>query len=81
MKKIIKYILFLIILITTYNIGFSNGIGNQSLNYGTSGFPKNCRALISENIGNYKNGNYTPVEALGSIDRNCGANGYIWNER
>lgn len=39
--------------------------------YGESGFPKNCRALIKENVDGYKNKTYTAEEIIDSIDRNC----------
>ena len=64
-----------------YMLGYHFGIGNQSSKYGDTGFPKNCRALISDNLRGYFYGTYTADEALNSIDRNCGPNGYIWNER
>lgn len=62
-------------------LGYSGGKGNQKAVYGDSGLPKNCRALISENLYNYANEESTADEALYSIARNCGPNGYIWNER
>lgn len=80
-NKIFTFILIVISCFLGYKFGFKNGIGNQTPTYGDSGLPKNCRALIQDNIMNYKNGNYTSEEALNSIERNCGANGYIWNER
>lgn len=42
-------------------------------------FPSNCRALIAEGIKGWRLGHYTPEETLGSIDRNCGINGHLWN--
>jgi hypothetical protein len=81
MKIIIKLVLIIIIVVVSYNIGFSNGIGNQELTYGPTGFPKNCRALISANIEPLEYGEYTEEEALYSIERNCGRYGYIWSER
>lgn len=51
---------------------------NSKPTYADSGLPVNCRALIAENIKGWRQGNYTAQEALNSIDRNCGAEGYNW---
>lgn len=64
-----------------YVLGYHFGIGNQSMKYGDTGFPKNCRALISDNLVGFEFGRYTAKEALYSIERNCGPYGLIWNER
>ena len=48
--------------------------------YGDSGLPKNCRAIISENIRGWRSGIYSAEDALESIDRNCGEQGYSWGE-
>lgn len=56
-------------------------MGNQEVRYGDTGLPVNCRALIADNIAGYQNDVYTADDALGSINRNCGINGYIWSER
>ena len=61
--------------------GYHWGMGNQSLRYGKSGLPKNCRALITENIRGVASKKWSATDALDSIDRNCGANGLIWCER
>lgn len=53
---------------------------NAEPTYGETGLPKNCRAIIAANIAGWKSGAYTPEEALGSIDRNCGENGYSWQD-
>ncbi len=77
-----KNILLVIALITiSYIIGYNSGIGNQSLKYGETGLPKNCRALIAANLEGYKYGTYAADEALYSIERNCGPYGIIWDER
>jgi hypothetical protein len=62
---------------------------NTRLIYGDSGFPKNCRAIIKENIDDWnalKTGQHDIQEilsvatgALDSIDRNCGEFGYSWD--
>lgn len=53
---------------------------NLTLVYGDTGYPKNCRAIITDNIEGVNRGDYTPEEALGSINRNCGRNGYSWGQ-
>lgn len=75
------YLLFALVVVLAYWIGFHRGIGNQYPTYGETGFPKNCRALIADNIRGFDYKQYTAEEALYSIDRNCGANGLIWGER
>lgn len=54
--------------------------GNTKLEYGDSGFPKNCRAIIKSNIDGVRLGTYSTEEALSSIDRNCGEFGYSWSD-
>lgn len=68
-------------IIIAFLIGRAFGIGNQVGRYGDYGDPKNCRALIAENIDGYKSGEFTPEDALASIDRNCGRFGLIWHIR
>lgn len=58
--------------------GCKLGDPNEKLIYAESGLPVNCRALIAENIKGWRSRQYTPQEALESIDRNCGADGYNW---
>lgn len=55
--------------------------GNQEAKYASSGFPSNCRALIADNLEGYYSGVYTADAALGSIERNCGRFGLIWDEK
>lgn len=78
MKNIL---LLLIIALVSYAMGFHFGKGNQTLRYGDTGLPKNCRALIADNINGVSSGEFSYLDALNSIDRNCGINGFIWNER
>lgn len=54
--------------------------GNSSLEYGESGFPKNCRALIKANIDGWHSGEFKAEDALSSIDRNCGEFGITWGK-
>ncbi len=71
---IIGFIVGLII-----GVGTSKGTDyNQIPIYGDTGLPKNCRAIVAENIRQYKNGDFAAAEVLESIDRNCGENGYSW---
>lgn len=51
---------------------------NANLMYGSSGLPKNCRAIITENIKAYRNNEYSASDIMESIDRNCWANWYSW---
>lgn len=60
--------------------GCKLGDPNSKPTYATSGLPVNCRALIAENIKGWRMGRYTYHEALESIDRNCGADGYNWGK-
>lgn len=54
---------------------------NQRAEYGeTTGLPKNCRAIVQANIDGYRAGTYTADEIISSLERNCGAHGYAWNE-
>jgi len=75
-----KLIIVFLILAAVY-IGWWYGLGNQKLTYGDTGYPKNCRAIITENIEGYNSGQFTPKEALDSIDRNCGRYGISWFNR
>ena len=59
-------------------VGCGSERENDKPRYGNSGLPTNCRALIQANIDGVIAGTYTAYEALGSIDRNCSANGPLW---
>lgn len=47
--------------------------------YGDTGLPKNCRAIVQANIDSYRNHQYSANDVMDSLERNCGANGYSWN--
>ncbi|HNV23387.1 MAG TPA: hypothetical protein PKH98_00695 [Candidatus Omnitrophota bacterium] len=80
MKK--RFIILSIVIVSlSFFFGYHFGMGNQSFKYGKTGLPKNCRALIAENLKGFQLGGYTAEDALDSINRNCGPNGLIWNER
>ena len=51
---------------------------NAKPTFGSSGLPKNCRAIIQGNLDGWHSGHWTAEEALASIERNCGANGISW---
>lgn len=51
---------------------------NSSLTYGDTGLPKNCRAIVTENIERAHAKMITYDEAMASIQRNCGRYGYSW---
>ncbi len=76
-----SYLIATFAVLAAYYLGYNLGIGNQSAKYGNTGLPKNCRALIASNLQGFEHDSYTAEEALYSIDRNCGPNGLIWNER
>jgi hypothetical protein len=53
---------------------------NSKPTYGETGLPKNCRAIVQQNIDAYRAKQYTADEIMNSLERNCGANGYSWGE-
>lgn len=69
-----------IVLVTVALSGCIFESKNSKPEYSDFGAPKNCRALIKENIDGWRTGRYKADEALFSIDRNCGEYGIIWNE-
>jgi hypothetical protein len=74
-------ILFIsVLVITSYVAGFHFGIGNQTQKFG-DGYPKNCRAFISETINESLMKFTTPEEALNKINSGCGLYGKLWKER
>lgn len=77
MKKVL-ILTTLAALIGGFLLGKLFGDPNKYVSYGDTGLPRNCRAIITTNLNGYKFGEYTPSQALDSIDRNCGLNGYSW---
>ncbi|HUT22198.1 MAG TPA: hypothetical protein VMX18_02175 [Candidatus Bipolaricaulota bacterium] len=77
--KILKIIgVFMIGIIIGYFI-FHKEDSNANLEYGQTGAPKNCKAIIYENYFAYKiSEKITAEDALTSIYRNCGENGPAW---
>jgi len=76
-----KYLFVVVFFLAGFLLGYHFGIGNQTPKYGKTGLPKNCKALIMDNLTGVALQKYTPEDALDSINRNCGANGLIWAER
>ena len=75
-----KHVILLIVVVVSYLIGKHYGDTNRTIQYGDTGFPKNCRAIITANIDGWRIGDYQAEEVLESIDRNCGAYGYSWGK-
>jgi hypothetical protein len=75
-------IIGVVLVITWWFDSFPWRTGNVDLNakpsYGETGAPKNCRAIIANNVAQYEARRFTAEEALASIDRNCGIDGYSW---
>lgn len=53
---------------------------NDKPRYGKSGLPSNCRALVQANIDGWRAKQYTSEEVMSSLERNCGAAGYLWEQ-
>jgi hypothetical protein len=54
---------------------------NSKAIYGEeSGLPKNCRAYVQVSIDGYRNKKYTADEVMVGLERNCGANGQLWEK-
>lgn len=70
--------IFILGMVLSYLI-FHNEDSNTRLLYGTTGLPKNCRAIIKVNVDKYQNREYKADEIIDSINRNCGEFGYSWN--
>lgn len=54
---------------------------NSKPTYGEStGLPKNCRAIVQQNIDAYRAKEYSADEIMNSLERNCGINGQSWGQ-
>jgi hypothetical protein len=76
-----KYVKAIVVFVIGFTLGLfmsNESDPNSELVYGDTGFPKNCRAIIHENIVGHRSGEFTAEAVLGSIERNCGENGYSW---
>lgn len=78
MKKFYHIIVAALVGILIGYIIFSNSYQNAKPEYGDTGLPKNCRAIIKANINSYRAGEYSAEDVLSSIDRNCGEFGHSW---
>ncbi len=78
MKTTYKILFLIIAMIGMFFIGKSLGDPNRKMTFGPQGDPKNCRAIIYKNYEGYVMEQYKAEEALSSIYRNCGDNGYSW---
>lgn len=78
MEKQIKWIIIIALVVGAFFLGKYTGDPNKTFIYGETGLPRNCRAIIAENIQGWNSGIYSAEESLDSIDRNCGAEGYSW---
>lgn len=76
MKKIF-FILFLSLFL--FSCGKTED-SNARLKYWSMWWPDNCRALIKSNIDWFNRWEYTAIEALNSINRNCWENWSLWVE-
>jgi hypothetical protein len=74
-----KLILIIFGVVIGYFVFYSED-SNANLEYGDSGFPKNCRAIIYENYKQHTFEQLSAKDALDSIYRNCGENGYSWEK-
>lgn len=72
MKKII------LLALTMLLVGCSKT--NSKPEYGETGLPKNCRAIVQASIDSWKKNEYPVDQIMDSLERNCGANGYSWDE-
>lgn len=69
--------IYIICLAIGVGVGYFLFKDNTDLSY-SNGDPSNCRAIIAENIQGFNDGTFTADDALASIDRNCGKDGYSW---
>ncbi len=54
---------------------------NSKATYGEeSGLPKNCRAYVQVSIDGCRSKKYTAEEVMVGLERNCGANGQLWEK-
>lgn len=52
---------------------------NAEPQFGETGLPANCRALISIAIAGWRAHDYSAEDTFASLERNCGAAGYLWD--
>lgn len=77
MKK--KIIVLIISCFVSFLIGdYSSSENSYPLYSKETGDPINCRALIESNISGVQEGHFSCEDAMHSINRNCGGDGYSW---
>lgn len=77
----LKYALILASIVGAFFIGREMAPDpNAYPTFGTTGYPKNCRAIVMVNVDGVESKQYTPEEALSSIARNCGRHGQSWGQ-
>lgn len=54
---------------------------NAKPEYGSTGLPKNCRAIVQANIDAYRDRQFSADEVMDSLERNCGRYGYSWGRQ
>ena len=74
-----RWILVAVIAFAIGRFGFPKD-SNSYPTYGSTGLPKNCRAIIQANIDGVNSRQFAAEDALNSIGRNCGRYGYGWAE-
>ena len=79
-KELLSKIFILIMGIIIGFFLFNEKDSNLKLEYGETGLPKNCRAIIKSNYEGYRLEEFTAEGALDSINRNCGEFGYSWRK-
>lgn len=67
-----------VLFVLLFSCGLAGCDSNSKPTYGDTGLPKNCRAIIQANIDGWRAGQYSCADAMASIERDCGANGYSW---
>lgn len=71
-----KTVLLLVVLIT----GCSED-PNETAIYGDTGLAVNCRAYVQVSIDSWKKNEYPTEEIMDALERNCGENGWLWNNK
>lgn len=61
--------------------GCNLGDPNAKAEFGKeSGLPANCRAMIQYSIDAYRAKKYSADDTFSSLERNCGASGWLWSD-
>ena len=74
MKAITIFMLFSVVALAACDPNSKPTYGKET------GLPKNCRAIVQQNIDAYRAKQYTADEVMASLERNCGANGHSWGQ-